>query len=126
MAMVLVSVIVGLGIATWPIRWNAAGRTEWIGLEVLAFLVLPILLFAAAKLVFPSESYASDLTPYFLENRRSFFGLVWLMLVTGAYCPFLFFNVAELGAEVGGPISPVSRRRLFRPRPTNGWYLLIE
>jgi hypothetical protein len=95
-------------VATWLIRWNAAGRIEWAGLEVLAFLILPILLFASAKLIFPSESYASDLTTYFLENRRPFFSLIWLIVVASSFGPYLFFNVAEIAAELGGPASLVS------------------
>ncbi len=67
-------------VLVWLSRWRASRRPEWLLSEIRFFLYLPIVLFGLAKLVFPEHGREVELTPYFLENRRAFFGLLALAL----------------------------------------------
>ena len=83
----------------WLLRWRVSTRPGWTLLEVLAFLYVPIVLFALAKLIFPAKGREVQLTTYLLENRRAFFGL-WAALYVGfAFYPILFSEGAVTDAS---------------------------
>lgn len=79
-------------VQVWLTRWHALDRTEWTRFEVLAFLYLPVVLFALAKVAFPSQGQEVRLTDYLLENRVAFFGLLALLTVGLALGPGIFFE----------------------------------
>ena len=83
----------------WLLRWRVSGRAEWTQAEVLAFLYVPVVLFALAKMAFPAKSREVDLTTYLLDNRRVFFGL-WIMLYLGlAFGPTVFYEGGAVYAD---------------------------
>ena len=125
--MVIVSIILGLGIATllrgaiqairansgstlgglhglwvailllqyvqlWSARWYGGGREDWPALVLLAYLLVPIIYFAQAELLFPSARQAVDLDDYFLDNRVPFFGLAAAGHIATAAGRMLFYD----------------------------------
>jgi len=96
-----------LHIGVWSLRWSGARRTDWPFGVLLAYLLLPILLYALAELLFP-KSAEGRLSDYFLANRRVFFtvlGMAWLVAFVG---PFVFVGNPFGGGRLwAGAISPL-------------------
>ncbi len=91
-------------VGLWSIRWNAEPRTEWPFGVLLVFLFAPITLYALAELVFPPPGRPVDLTEHFLDNRRSFFGLLTLTSLATIFGPFVFYGgPAEIFPGAGSP-----------------------
>jgi hypothetical protein len=83
----------------WLLRWQVSSRPAWTQAEILAFLYVPVVLFALAKMAFPAKSGEVDLTAYLLDNRRAFFGL-WAMLYLGmAFGPAVFYEAGAVYAD---------------------------
>ena len=96
-----------------------SGQLELWG--ILAFLFVPITLFASAEWLFPPAGRAVNLSSYFLDNRRVFFLLQGMVAVGMAIGPTVFFGgtgyaFADFGSLVGVPMSILlawsSNRRL--------------
>jgi len=100
-------------IGVWLLRRQAAGRVEWGGLEVAAFMVTPIILFAMAKLVFPPEGREADLNAYFIDNRKPFFGLFAVLGLATAIGQFLFLGAGEGALDVVTPFYAVVYSLVF-------------
>lgn len=73
----------------WMGRWDVGGIvTEWTPGLVLTSLVLPILVYGWAALLFPPGGAHIDLDEYVIANRRPLFGvgiLVLLAQIAGGY-----------------------------------------
>ena len=84
--------LVFLHVTTWLFRWRAGGRPSWTFGDVLMFLYLPVMLYALARLAFPTQGREVNLTTYLLENRRTFFGVLSLVYIGMSIGPRLFFE----------------------------------
>ncbi len=70
-------------VQTW---WNSWGYSSydlqsWTIWQVLFLITPSLLLFLAAGLVLPTESWASDAWEHYLRYRRPFFGILLLLLL---------------------------------------------
>ena len=79
-------------VALWSLRWSGERREEWPAGVLLFFLLLPILWYAQAELLFPRAGRKVDLTEYLLDNRRPFFGLACLGFISAGIGPFVFYD----------------------------------
>jgi len=92
----------------WSLRWSGAERTEWPFGVLLAFLFMPILYYALSELLFPPEGVEVNLTEYFLDNRRVFFGLMILTQIAGAIGPSVFYDGYRLpGLGLAWQLGPI-------------------
>jgi hypothetical protein len=88
-------------VSVWLVRWRASSNPEWTGFEVLFFLLIPVLLFALARLAFPGQSREVNLTSYFMENRLPFFGLQALMVIGYVFGPMVYFEGGTQADQLG-------------------------
>ncbi len=79
-------------VSLWASRWTGEGRQEWSGAVLLLFLLMPIIYYALADLLFPDAGTTVELTEYFLDNRRAFFGLLIAASIASAVGPLLFYQ----------------------------------
>ena len=124
-------------VALWSLRWSGERREEWPGGVLLFFLLIPIIYYAQAELLFPRVGRQVNLTEYFLENRRSFFGLASLGFIAAAVGPFVFYEGVDPvsgGAAQGlayvllasvSLILAFSRNERFHLAAASGWLLAM-
>jgi len=93
--------ILVLHVGIWSLRWSGERRTDWSFGVLLLFLVLPILLYALAELLFPRETYGVQLSEYFLSNRKTFFGLSVIVWLASGVGPFVFYGGVD---PTGSPV----------------------
>ncbi len=79
-------------VSLWASRWTGEDRQAWSGIVLLLFLLLPVVYYALADLLFPEAGDTVDLTEYFLDNRKAFFGLFILASVASAVGPLVFYH----------------------------------
>jgi hypothetical protein len=84
----------------WASRWTGEGRGVWSGTVLFLFLLMPIIYYALADLLFPEAGDTVELTDYFLDNRRAFFGLLVLASIGGAIGPSIFYQTDRTPAVV--------------------------
>ena len=97
-------------ILVWILRWRAGGQAGWSFGEILAFLFVPIILFASAEWLFPPAGREVDLGTYFYDSRRVFFLLGGGLSLAMAVGPTVFFGgtgsaFTDFGSLVGLPIT---------------------
>ncbi|MDX1396138.1 MAG: hypothetical protein R3195_17285 [Gemmatimonadota bacterium] len=63
-------------------RWSWADRTDWSFAQLGVFLLPPLLGFLAASVISPDRTDDVTLDDYFLANRRPFFAVMCLLLVS--------------------------------------------
>ena len=76
----------------------------------MAFLFVPIILFASAEWLFPPAGREVDLATYFYDSRRVFFLLQGVLYLAMAVGPTVFFGgtgsiLTDFGSLVGIPIA---------------------
>ena len=88
-------------VGLWSLRWFGEPREDWPFFVLLTFLLLPILYYAQAELLFPRTGREVHLTEYFIANRRAFFTLAILGFLGGALGPFVFYEGVDpfLGSD---------------------------
>jgi hypothetical protein len=87
-------------VVLWSVRWNGERREDWPAIVLFFYLLLPILYYTQAELLFPRGEREVKLNEYFIENRRPFFTLAILGYLGAAFGPFLFYE--GVGPALGG------------------------
>ncbi len=79
-------------VGVWSGRWAIAGRQVWTFWDLLSFLLVPILLFALAELVFPLEDVHTNLTDYYDEIRGRFFPVAAMLMLAMTWSNIFLFD----------------------------------
>ena len=79
-------------VVLWSVRWNGERREDWPAIVLFFYLLLPILYYTQAELLFPGGEREVKLSEYFIENRRPFFTLAILGYLGVAFGPLLFYE----------------------------------
>lgn len=94
-------IVLAVQISVWWRYWELRTIERWGLFQFLSLLLLPVLLFLAARIIMPDvirdDSY--DLKAHYEQVRQEFFGTMFLALLASLFVRPLFFGDALVSVD---------------------------